>query len=412
MYTYKVQIHPNNKQETRIRRTLIKTIEAHQIVYDIINNQLKENKGLINCYQLRKQFTNIKKQKDDEIIKLREGLTKREQRDKHLDTLFYDISNDALKQAIKDTHKSFLRFMKGISKYPVRKAFKDITKSFYVDPYKIKFTERKVKLEKISTSLKENRQVLNWISLAEKNRIPTNCKYYNPRVVYQNDRFYICVSVDDEYAPLKHKQKKEIVKNDNTIGIDLNLKEIVTSENKRYKQVTKTKNYKDKVKRLQRLQRKLSIKRYLNKNKISRNYIKLKRKLNKLHCRITNIRNDAHIKIIYEILKSPPKEIKIEDLQIKKMMRRDNNNSKVQKNASKKIHEASFSKFINLLSNECIKHNVILTRVPKYYPSTKMCSRCKNIKEMKLNDRVYICHKCMLEIDRDLNAAINIRNYA
>ena len=121
MYTYKVQIHPNNKQETRIRRTLIKTIEAHQIVYDIINNQLKENKGLINCYQLRKQFTNIKKQKDDEIIKLREGLTKREQRDKHLDTLFYDISNDALKQAIKNTYKSFLRFMKGISKYPVRK---------------------------------------------------------------------------------------------------------------------------------------------------------------------------------------------------------------------------------------------------------------------------------------------------
>ena len=142
-------------------------------------------------------FTNIKKEKDTETINNRKGLTKKQQREKHLDVLFYDVSNDALKQTVKDTYNSFIRYFKKLSKYPNRKSYKDTNKSYYMDPYKIEFTENKVKLEKISNSLKRNRVVLNWVKLAEKNRIPINVKYYNPRVSYDGDRFYIVVAVDD-----------------------------------------------------------------------------------------------------------------------------------------------------------------------------------------------------------------------
>ena len=219
MYTYKVMIHPNNKQATKIRRTLNKCIECQNIVYDYLDSFIKNNEKPPSCSDVRKWFTNQKRLKDNEVINERINMTKKEMISNHLDTLFYDISNDALKQMVKDTYNSFLRFFKKLSKYPVRKSYYDKHKSFYVDPYKIEFTDKKVKLEKIANNLKTNRQVLNYISLAEKNRIPIDAKYYNPRVVFDGDRFYIVVAVDDEYAP-KKKLKEKI---DEVIGIDLNV---------------------------------------------------------------------------------------------------------------------------------------------------------------------------------------------
>jgi hypothetical protein len=71
-----------------------------------------------------------------------------------LDTLFYDVSNDALKQTIKDTYNSFIRYFKKLSKYPVKKKYSDRHKSFYVDPYKIAITVNKVRLEKIANNQK------------------------------------------------------------------------------------------------------------------------------------------------------------------------------------------------------------------------------------------------------------------
>ena len=153
-----------------------KCIECQNIIFDILSSFVKRKEKLPSCLEIRKMFTNIKKEKDIETINNRKGLTKKQQREKHLDVLFYDVSNDALKQTIKDTYNSFVRFFKKESKFPSRKTYVDKHKSFYVDPYKIKFTDKKVKLEKISNNQKSNRAVLNYISLAEKNRIPINIK--------------------------------------------------------------------------------------------------------------------------------------------------------------------------------------------------------------------------------------------
>ena len=205
-------------------------------------------------------------------------MTKKEMIKNHLDTLFYDISNDALKQTVKDTYNSFVRYLRKLSKYPNRKLYKDRKKSFYVDPYKIEFTNNKVRLEKIANNQKANRQVMNWVKLAEKDRIPLGVSYYNPRISYDGSNFYLTVSVSDENAPIKN-----IVKSDErVIGIDLNNASIVTSESIVYKQATKTKTYRKIKNRKKRLQRALS-RKYLKANPkdttksiISKNYKKNK----------------------------------------------------------------------------------------------------------------------------------------
>ena len=329
--------------------------------------------------------------------------------------MFYDVSNDALKQTVKDTYNSFVRYFKKLGQYPVRKSYKDKKKSFYVDPFKIDFTERKVKLEKISNNLKSNRQVLNYISLAEKNRIPLNVTYYNPRVSYDGDYFYITVGVSDENAP-----KKKIKESDGrVIGIDLNNAEIVTSENIIYKQATKTKAYKKIKRRRKRLQRALS-RKYLKCNpnnskkyKLSKNLIKNKKLIKKLDKRLTNIRDDCHDKIISHILLTSPSVIVLEDLYIKEMNSKKKRKKMTyqEKLASKNLHEASLRKFRVLLTDRIRKYDIKLVIADKYYPSTKKCSCCGNVKKMEIQDRVYVCDCCNLVINRDLNSAINLANY-
>ena len=405
MYTFKVVIHPNNKQRSKILNTMNKCIECQNIVFDILSSYIQRKEKLPKCSEIRKMFTIIKKEKDTETINNRKGLTKKEQREKHLDVLFYDISNDALKQMVKDTYNSFVRFFKKESKYPNRKTYKDKHKSFYVDPYKIRFTDNKVKLEKIANNQKANRQVLNYVSLAEAKRIPTNVKYYNPRIIYDGYRFYVVVSVEDEHAPIKKIKELE----NKTIGIDLNISSIVTSENKVYVSVNKEKRVRKETRALKRLQRQVSkkyevAKKEKRKLKECKNFIKNKKVIRKKQERLNNLRSDYINNVINDILTKPPKVIVVEDLDVKQMQQ----NKKI----SSLIQISSFRKFINKLKERCNKHNIEVKEANRYYPSSKMCSKCKNIKEkLLLSERVYKCSICNNKISRDLNAAINLANY-
>jgi putative transposase len=401
-------IHPNNKQETKIRRTLNKCIECNNIVYDYIDSFSKNNKKIPSCSDVRKWFTVQKGILDNEAINKRKNMTKKEMLSNHLDTLFYDVSNDALKQEIKDTYNSFIRCFKKLAKYPVKKRYDSYKKSFYVDPYKIEFSDKKVRLEKIANNQKENRLVLNWVNIAEKNRIPLNAKYYNPRVILEGNRFYIVVSVDDEYSP-----KKKIEATDNVIGMDMNIKAIVTSDKDFYVSASSKESYRKALKKEKRAQRKLS-KRYIEAKKLkkslkeSKNYQKIKRIKNKYTRRINNIK-DAHIDyVITSLIKKKPKEIVVEDLNVKEMIE-----SKDNKYLSKGIYKNPFRKFLNELENRLKNYGIKLTKIDRYYPSSKTCNKCNYKKDdLKLSDRIFICPNCKIIIDRDYNAALNIKKYA
>ena len=120
--------------------------------------------------------------------------------------------------------------------------------------------------------------------------------------------------------------------------------------------------------------------------------------------RINNLRNDYIEKVIEDILIKPPSKIVVEDLDVKSMQQ----NKKI----SSLIQISSFTKFINKLIEKCNKYNIEIIKANRYYPSSKMCSKCKNIKEkLLLSERVYKCSNCNNKINRDYNAAINLANY-
>ena len=410
MYTYKVMIHPNNKQETKIRRTLNKCIECNNIIYDYLNSFVKNKETFPKCSDVRKWFTIQKTIRDNEVISKREGMTKKEMIENHLDTLFYDVSNDALKQEIKDTYKSFIRFFKKISKYPVKKSYQSYKKSYYVDPYKIKYSDKQVKLEKIANNQKENRQIINLISLAEKNRIPTNVAYYNPRVILEGNKFYIVVSVDSKNAP---KKKIELNKY-KTIGIDVNIKSIVTSDNVLYETITKKENYKNAKKKYKRTQRIMSRRYILSKKsnkelRYSKNYQKIKAKWGKYKDRLLNLRDDHITRIINDLKGLSPYKICVETLDVNSMKKKEKGKRKT---IAQGIQENPFRKFLKTLETRLIKEGIQIIYADKWYPSSKKCSHCGYIKEdLKLSDRLFVCPNCSLKINRDYNASINLNNY-
>ena len=406
MRTIKIKIHPNNKQSTKIKQTINKCIEAQNIVFTMCKYYLDNNLKLPSCSSIRKEFTKIKKEKDLETINKRIGLTKKEQREQHLDVLFYDVSNDSLKQMVKDTYNAFIRYFKKLGKYPNRKSFKDKHKSMYVDPYKIKFTSSKVKLEKISSSLKENRQILNWINLAEKDRLPLNVKYYNPRVIFDGYNFYLTVGIEDKDYPSKTKQ---IEKESNPIGLDLNINSFVTSSNDVYKNINSTRKIKNLTRRLKRYQRSISkkieySKRYKIKLSTCKNFIKQKKQIYNIYSKLRNIRENSYYQISHLILSKNPKYIVIEDLDVKSMYKN--------KRIASLLQVTGFRKFVNILENISSKYNIPIKKVDRYYPSSKICSSCSHIKEkLSLSTRTYICSSCGLSLNRDLNASINLLNY-
>ena len=377
--TYKVKLKPNNKQQTK----MFQFCGAKRFAYNWAIAKEKENYAnggrFVSDSILRKEFTQLKKTEEYKWL--------------------YSISNNVTKQAIKDACVSYKRFFQGYSKAPKFKSKRTDRPSFYVDNIKIKFTNDKVKLENIAISKEKNKAKLNWIRLAEKNKIPINCKYINPHVVYNDIDWFICVGIEME-------DNKVLPAND-SIGIDLGVKDLaVCSDGNTYKNINKTQKIKKLEKRKRRLQRSIS-RKYLNSKEGGRYYktsniIKSEKKLLKLNHRLTNIRNNYLHKVTSEIINRKPKFITIEDLNVSGMMKN--------KHLSKAIQQQKLYEFRRQLEYKCKWNNIELRIVDRYYPSSKLCHNCGQIKkDLKLSDRIYKCD-CGYAEDRDYNASLNLRD--
>ena len=377
--TYKIKLKPNNKQKTK----MLQFCGAKRFAYNWALNKQKENyasggKFISDC-ELRKQFTQLKKTEEYRWL--------------------YSISNNVTKQAIKDCCTAYKRFFSGIGKKPKFKSKRTDRPSFYVDNMKIKFTSTHVKLENIATSKRKNKAKLNWIRLSERNKIPTDCKYINPHVVYDGIDWFICVGIE-------FIDNKEVPVNDG-IGIDLGVKDLaICSNGEIFRNINKTQKIKKLEKRKRRLQRSIS-RKYLNSKKGERYYkttniVKSEKKLLKLNHRLTNIRNDYLHKVTSEIINRKPKFITIEDLNVSGMMKN--------KHLSKAIQQQKLYEFRRQLEYKCKWNNIELRIVDKFYPSSKLCHNCGQIKsDLKLSDRIYKCD-CGYEEDRDYNASLNLRD--
>lgn len=373
-------LHPNNKQKTK----LFQFSDAARFVYNWTLEQEQENYKNENKFlfdnDLRKKFT---------LLKKKEGY-------KWLN----EVSNEVTKQAIKDACDAYIRFFKGKAKHPKFKSRKRNKPSFYQDGIKIQFTNTHVKLAKITSSRKRNRQKLNWIKLAESNRIPTDCKYYNPRIKFDGLNWWITVGIETEISTKANKNEG--------IGIDLGIKNLaICSDGKVYQNINKS----DKIKKLEKKERGLqrSISRKYEKSKKGGRYcktsniIKIEKKLLKLNHRLSNIHHNYLHQVTSDIIKREPSFICIEDLNVSGMMKN--------RHLSKAVQEQCFYEFRRQIIYKAEWNNIPVIVADRYFPSSKMCCCCGNIKkDLKLSDRIYKC-KCGNIIDRDFQAALNLKQY-
>ena len=363
----KVRLYPSEIQEQK----LWQSVGTARFIYNWTLSRQEENYKnggkFISDNELRKEITQLKK---DELSWLNK------------------VSNNVAKQAVKDGCDAYKRFFKGLSDKPRFKSRRKSRKSFYNDNWKLKVKEGKlVNIEKVG-----------WIKTNE--QIPIGVKYSNPRISYDNKYWYISIGIEQEEI------QEELT--DVSLGIDLGLKELaICSNGKVYKNINKSYVVRKIEKRLKRLQKQVSRKYEQNKKGKeyvkTKNIIKLEKQIQQMHRRLANIRNNHLHQTTTSIVKVKPYRVVIEDLNVKGMMKN--------KHLSDAIRKQGFYEFKRQLEYKCKFRGIQLVVADRFYPSSKTCSQCGEIKkDLKLKDRVYKC-SCGLSIDRDLNASINLSRY-
>lgn len=386
---YKTEINPVEKQKNKIN-------QSTGVCRYLYNSYLAKNKEL---YELYKEGKIDKKQ----------AFMSANDFDKYINNEIKTLDqyewinicgSKARKKAIVNAETAFKKFFKGESKFPRFKKKKNQDVKIYFPKNNI--TDWKIERHRI------NIPTLGWIKLKEFGYIPTNAVVKSGTVSHKAGRYYVSVLVEDT----KDYSFKEL----NTgIGIDLGIKDfaIVSNIEKPFKNINKTSKIRKLEKKVKREQRKLSRKyeslKLRNKNikkeggnAIRQNIQKQVAKVQKLHQRISNIRENHINQTVNKIVKNKPSYITIEDLNVRGMMKNQH--------LARAIAGQCFNQFTVKLTNKCKIYKIELRVVDRFYPSSKLCSCCGNIKkDLKLSERVYKC-ECGLDIDRDKNASINLAN--
>ena len=304
-----------------------------------------------------------------------------------------DVFSKSVKQAMIYGEKAFKNFFKGLSGFPVfKKKGKNELGAYFLRNNKTDFEFYRHKI-KIPT--------LKFVRVKEYGYIPKNANIKSGTISKKADRYFLSLVIEVEDAI------KETNTSTKGLGIDLGIKDTaICSDGRVFKNINKTKKVKKIKKKIKREQRKMSKSvEYSKTNKIKlkelKNFNKKKLKVQRLFYRLNCIRDDYNNKIVDEITRAKLKYIAIEDLKISNMMKN--------KHLSKAIQEQNFFSIRTKLINKCKERNIELRLVDTFYPSSKTCSCCGSIKkDLKLNDRIYKCSNCGLEIDRDYNASINL----
>ncbi len=383
-----MEINPTDEQKSKIHRT----IGVSRFIYNFYiayNKEIYEREGkFVSGMDFSKWLNNEYIPNNQEMKWIKE------------------VSSKATKQAIMNGDKAFRDFFKKAKGFPrFKKKKNQDVKAYFPKNNKTDWTIERHRV-KIPT--------LGWVRLKEFGYIPTNSIVKSGTVSQKADRYYVSILVEETDIKISNSNIGIKIFNHNNegIGIDLGIKDFaICSNGNKFKNINKTSTIKKAEKKLKREQRKLSRKyeslKIRNKNiregrATSQNIQKQIVKVQKLHQRLTNIRTDYINKIVSSIIKQKPSYITIEDLNVKGMMKN--------KHLSKAIASQKFFEFKTKLMSKCKQNDVELRIVDRFYPSSKTCSQCGEIKkDLKLSDRVYKC-SCGLVIDRDLNASINLRN--
>ena len=374
--SFKTEINPTEEQKARIR----KTIGTCRYVY---NFYLGHNKALHDNGEKFMTGKSFSLWLNNEYIP-----------DNPDKTWIREVYSKAVKKSIEDGCTAFTRFFKHQSDFPkFKKKGKSDVKMHFVrnNPKDCQCERHRLKIP-----------TLGWVRIKEKGYIPTTRDGYMIRsgtVSVKAGRFYVSVLVEIPDVNIDNNSNEGI-------GIDLGLKDFaIISNGKTYRNINKSAGLKKLEKQLIREQRSLSRKyENLKKGESTQraNIQKQKLKVQKLHHKMDNIRTDYINKTIAEIVKTKPSYITIEDLNVKGMMKN--------RCLSKAVASQKFYEFRTRLKAKCDENGIELRVADRFYPSSKTCHHCGSVrKNLKLSDRIYRC-ECGYVADRDLNAALNLKD--
>ena len=187
---------------------------------------------------------------------------------------------------------------------------------------------------------------------------------------------------------------KVLPKSENIIGIDLGVKDLaITSDGEVFENKKFLQNNYYKLRRLQR--------KFAKTKKGGKNREKLRIKIARLNRKIVRQKEHYYHQITNQLIREN-QTIIMETLKVKDMLE--------QKKLSRQISDTSWGLLTQMLEYKCKWYGRELIKINQYYPSSKTCSGCGNIKEtLLLSERIYKCDNCGLKIDRDLNASLNIK---
>jgi putative transposase len=350
---FKYRLYPTGDQQTLIN----KHIGACRFVYNLALETKQEayKKGSkLSAFDLMGQLPDLKR---DQIW-------------------LKEISAQSMQASIKNVDVAYSRFFKGTSKFPKYKSKSRSRQSFNI-PQDISIKDNKLIIRKFKEGIKfiQDRTFEGKIKQATISKTPTG-KYFVSILVETTDNLLV---------------KKPITR-DNTIGIDLGIKEfLITSEGL-------------KIKNPKFLKEKLSKLKYVQSRYSKYKGTKNKLKLQKLHEKVALQRKDFQHKLSSKIIKNHD-TIALETLKVPNMLK---NHCLAQA-----IADAAWSQFVSMLEYKANWYGRNVIRIGIFEPSSKLCSHCGHKKEdLILADRVWTCVSCNTLHDRDINAAKNIKNIA
>lgn len=367
---YKYRIYPTKTQITLIEKHFGSCRFLYNYFLDYRQKEYAKGNKKINYNTTQAELTKLKKKEEFEWLN--------------------ECGSQALQMSLRNLDGAFGRFFKKLGAYPKFHSKKNTHQSFTV-PQNIKVANNRVYFPKF---------VKDGIKTKIHREIPENKTLKQATISRQNNQYFISILIDDGIAlpkPIKAK---------NAVGIDMGLTNLlITSDGVKYE----NKKYTIKSqKKLKKLQKKLSKKQHSRKKgdttPQSSNYKKAKIKVQKLHTKIANQRKDYLHKISNEITNQYD-IICLETLHVKGLIKN--------KRLAKGIADVAWSEFMRQLEYKSSWRGKTVIKIDKWFPSSQICAVCGSSTGKKpLNIRKFDCPHCGAKnIDRDINASINIRNY-
>lgn len=362
---YKLRIYPNEAQKSLIDRT----IGSSRFVYNHFLNkriELYKSKGESSTYgNDSKKLTMLKSSEETVWLK--------------------DVDKFSLQNSLKDLDTAYKNFFRRVNQGSDKAGFpKFKSRHKSVWSYRTTFTNGNIEIKDKKVKLPK----LKWIKFRDKRDMSGIEKILNATVSKtRSGKYYASICVEETVQPKESTGA--------SVGVDLGLREfLVTSnglptENPKYLRKSEE--------RLKKLQRQHS-----KKQKGSKNREKSRLKIAKLHEKVANQRR-YFLQALSSKLIIENQVISIETLKVKNMLQ----NGKL----AKSISDAGWYEFTRQLGYKGEWNDRSVVRIDTFFPSSQLCSGCGNKSDQTkdLGVRTYVCSECGLEIDRDLNAAINIR---